>query len=182
VVKYVRQEEDDCSLPSGSPILSPVLANIFCIYSTAVKDRAIEEGSIDGNYLIVTCTLSLNTKEIPTHSLIDGGATSYVFMDQDFANHYNLPLFPVKSPRALEVIDAQKISSGNITDIAKAYLSIDEYHDRLPMFVTKLCHYPIVLGILWLKQHDIAIRFMSNLVTFSSQYCPAHSNHTVVTV
>jgi hypothetical protein len=164
--------------------LSPVLANIFYIYSTAVKARAIEEGSIDGNYLLVTYTLSLNTKEIPTHSLIYRGATRYVFMDQDFADHYNLPLYPLKTPHALEVIDRQKIFSGDIRDIAKGNtnLSIHEHHDMLPMFITKLDHYPIMVGILWLKQHDVAICFASNLITFGSQYCLAHSNNRVATV
>jgi hypothetical protein len=50
------------------------------------------------------------------------------------------------------------------------------------MFVTKLGHYPIVLGIPWLKQHDVAIRFALNLVTFGSQYCLAHCNDRAVTV
>jgi hypothetical protein len=50
------------------------------------------------------------------------------------------------------------------------------------MFVTKLGHYPIVLGIPWLKQYDVAIRFASNLVTFGSQYCLAHCNDQAVTV
>jgi hypothetical protein len=50
------------------------------------------------------------------------------------------------------------------------------------MFVTKLGHYPIVQGIPWLKQHDVAIRFASNLVTFSSQYCLAHCNDRAVTI
>jgi predicted aspartyl protease len=147
-----------------------------------VKDTAIEEGSMDGNHLIVMCTLSLNTKEIPTHALIDCGATGYVFIDQYFADHHKLPLWPLKIPRAVEVIDGRKISSGDITHIVEAYLSIHEHHERLPMFVTKLGHYPIMLGIPWLKQHDVAICFPSNLVTFGSQYCPAHCNNRGVMV
>jgi hypothetical protein len=117
--------------------LSPILANIFYICSTTAKDRAIEEGSIDRNYLIIIYTLSLNTKEISTHSLIDGRATSYAFMDQDFANYYNLPLCPLKIPYTLEVMNGQKLSLGDIMDIVKAYLSIDEYYNRLPIFVIK---------------------------------------------
>jgi hypothetical protein len=53
-----------------------------------VKDAAIKEGSIDGNYLIIMYTLSLNNKEIPTNILIDCGAIGYTFIDQDFANHH----------------------------------------------------------------------------------------------
>jgi hypothetical protein len=101
-----------------------MLANIFSISSTAVKDTAIEEGSMDGNHLIITCTLSLNTKEIPTHALIDCGAAGYAFIDQDFANCHKLPLCPLKTPHGLEVIDAWNIFSGNITHIVEAHLSI----------------------------------------------------------
>jgi predicted aspartyl protease len=136
---------------------------------------------MDGNHLVVMCTLSFDSKEIPTHALIDCGATGYPFIDQDFANHHHLPLRPLETPRALEVIDGRKISSGDITHIAEGYLSIQEHREKLPMFVTKLGHYPIVLGIPCLKQHDVAIRFASNLVTFGSQYCLAHCNDRAVT-
>jgi hypothetical protein len=50
------------------------------------------------------------------------------------------------------------------------------------MFVTKLGHYPLVLGIPWLKLHDVAIHFASNLITFGSQYCLAHCNDRAVTI
>jgi hypothetical protein len=50
------------------------------------------------------------------------------------------------------------------------------------MFVTKLGYYPIILGIPWLKQHDVAIRFASNLMTFGSQYCLAYCNDRAVMV
>jgi predicted aspartyl protease len=137
---------------------------------------------MDGNHLVVMCTISLDSKEISTHALIDCGATSYAFIDQDFANHHHLPLHPLKTPRTLEVIDGRKISSGDITHIAEGYLSIQEHREKLPMFVTKLGHYPIVLGIPWFQQHDVAIRFASNLVTFGSQYCLALCNDRAVTV
>jgi hypothetical protein len=159
-----------------------VLANIFSISSTAVKDIAIKEWSMDGNHLIVTYTLSLNSKEIPTYALIHCGAIGYAFIDQDFANPHQLPLHPLKTPCALEVINGWKISSGDITHIVKAQLSIHKHRERLPMFVTKLGHYPIILGIAWLKQHDVVIHFASNLVTFGSQYCLAHCNERAVTV
>jgi predicted aspartyl protease len=137
---------------------------------------------MDGNHLVVTCTLSLDSKEIPTHALIDCGATGYALIDQDFANHHHLPLHPLKTPHTLEVIDGRRISSGDITHIAEGYLSIQEHWEKLPMFVTKLGHYPIVLGIPWLKQHDLAIRFASNLVTSGSQYYLAHCNDRAVMV
>jgi hypothetical protein len=61
-------------------------------------------------------------------------------------------------------------------------LNIQGYREKLPMFITKLGHYPIVLGIPWLKQHDVVIRFASNLITFGSQYCLAHCVNWAITV
>jgi predicted aspartyl protease len=162
--------------------LKSVATNIFSISSSTVKDVAIKEGWIDGNHLIVMCTLSLDSKEIPTHALIDCGATSYAFIDQDFVNHHHLPLCLLKTPHALEVIDGWKISLGDITHIAEGYLSIQEHQEKLPIFITKLGHYPIFLGIPWLKQHAVAMCFASNLVTFGSQYCLAYCKNRAVTV
>jgi predicted aspartyl protease len=112
---------------------------------------------MDGKHLVVTCVLSHSDQEIQTYALIDCGATGYVFVDEDFARHHQLPLCPVKNPHTLEVIDGGQISSGDITHIAEVQLSIQEHREKLPMFVTKLGHYPIVQGIPWLKQHDVAI-------------------------
>jgi len=36
----------------------------------------------------------------------------------------------------------------------------------MPMFVTQLGSYPIILGILWLHLHDALIRFAANSLTF----------------
>jgi predicted aspartyl protease len=137
---------------------------------------------MDGKHLVITCFLSHSDQEIQTYALIDCGATGYAFVDEDLACHNQLPLRTLKNPRTLEVIDGHQISSRNITQIAEVQLSIQEYRERLPMFVTKLGHYTIVLGIPWLKQHNVAIRFASNVVTFGSQYCLAHCNNRAVTV
>jgi predicted aspartyl protease len=170
----VSQEEQDGSLPQESAVSSFVLAKILSISSTAIRDTAIEEGSMDGKYLVVTCDLSFNHKKIPTYSLIDCGVTGYVFIDQTFATHHKLPLHPLTTPKVLEVIDRRKISSGDITHLMEICLDIQGHREKLPIFVIKLECYRIMLGIPWLKQHSIVICFASNLVTFGSQHCLAH--------
>ena len=50
------------------------------------------------------------------------------------------------------------------------------------MFVTKLGHYPILLGIPWLELHNVAIQFSSRTLTFGSQYCALHCNRTPTVV
>jgi citrate lyase alpha subunit len=100
----VSREEQDGSLPGEPAVSSSVLEKILSISSTAVRDTAIEEGSMDGKHLVVTCDLSFNHKNIPTHALIDCGVTGYAFVDQTFAKHHKLPLHPLTTPRVLEVI------------------------------------------------------------------------------
>jgi predicted aspartyl protease len=82
-----------------------VLAKILSISSTAIRDAAIEEGSMDGKHLVMMCNLSYKNKKIATHALIDCGVTGYAFVDQAFATHHKLPLHPLTTPRVLEVID-----------------------------------------------------------------------------
>ena len=131
---------------------------------------------MEGRHLVVLCNLSFGNETIATHALIDCGATGIAFVDEDFARHHQLRLTPLQYPRSLEVIDGRPISSGDITHVANTHLSILEHQESLPMFVTKLGHYPIVLGIPWLERHDVAIRFSSRTLTFGSPYCTAHCN------
>ena len=147
-----------------------------------MSDKPIKEESLDGEHLIVTCNLSTSEDKIPTHSLLDCGATGLSFVDENFASHHHLPLQPLKEPRKLEVIDGRPIASGDITHITKVQLEIDQHVEEIPMFVTKLGHYPIVLGISWLSLHDLVIRFASNTITFDSTHCLHNCLTTPTTV
>jgi len=126
---------------------------------------------MEGKHVVITCTLTVNNQEIPTHALIDCGATGIAFMDHDFAHHQGIPLQELKEKKQVEVIEGRPIESGDITHIASAGMKIQDHREQLPMFITKLGHYPIVPRIPWLRLHDVAVRFASNTVTFGSQYC-----------
>ena len=141
----------------------------FGISRLSVSKVEVLEGSMEGKHLVITCSLTVNNQEIPTHALIDCGATGIAFMDQDFARHHQIPLQELKEKKQVEVIDGRPIESGDITHIAKVGMKIQEHREQLPMFITKLGHYPIVLGIPWLRRHDVAVRVASNTVTFGSQ-------------
>ena len=129
---------------------------------------------MEGEHLVVSCILSFNGQTIATHALIDSGATGIAFIDKDFARHHQLPHVPLSNYRSLEVIDGRPISSGDITHTTTVNLSINEHQEELPMFVTQLGHYPIILGIPWMDLRDINIQFHSRTVMFGSQYCSTH--------
>jgi len=137
---------------------------------------------MEGKHLVVLCKISFGNRTVATHALIDCGATGIAFIDEDFARHHQLPPTPLQYPRSLEVIDGRPISSGDITHVANTHLAILEHQETLLMFVTKLGHYPVVLGIPWLELHDVGIRFSSRTLTFGSQYCTSHCNRAPTVV
>jgi len=141
-----------------------------------MSSLSVSEIVKEGRHLVVLCKLSFGNKTIATHALIDCGATGIAFIDKDLARHHQLPLTPRQYPRSLEVIDGCPTSSGDITHHANTHLSIFKHYEILPMFVTKLGHYPVVLSILWVELHDVAIRFSYRALTFGSKYCTLHCN------
>jgi len=141
-------KKDGSSVDSKSFVLDAL--KCFGISRLSVSKVEVLEGSMEGKHLVITCTLTANNEEIPTHALIDRGATGIAFMDQDFVRHHQIPLQELREKQQVEVIDGRPIQSGDITHIAKVGMMIDDHKEQLPMFVMKLGYYPIALGIPWL--------------------------------
>jgi hypothetical protein len=138
----------------------------FGISRLSVSKVEVLEASMEGKHSVITCTLTVNNQEVPTHALIDCGATGIAFEHQDYAHHHQIPQRGLKEKRQVEVIDGRPIESGDISLIAKVGMKVQDHGEQLPMFVTKLGHYSIVLGIPWLELRDVAVRFPSNTVSF----------------
>ena len=89
--------------------------------------------------------------------MIDCGATSD-FMDINYAKINSIPLAKKLVPRKLEVVDGCPISSGAVThQTADLQLSTNSHHENISFDITKLGHYPVILGLPWLKKHNPAI-------------------------
>ena len=126
---------------------------------------------LDGHHLIIKCTIEDPPRRLDTHSLIDCGASGFAFIDKDFAQQHNFPLHSLRDPRRLEVIDGRPIDSGDITHVAKVGLDINGHREQVSAFVTKLGHYPLVLGIPWLRHHNPRIDWEKDTVDFVSPRC-----------
>jgi len=131
----------------------------------------VEEQDLDGNHLVLSCNLADGISKTPSYALIDCAATGYACVDEEFACHHHLPLYALKNPCNIEVIDGRPIESGQVTHLAKTTLTINGHTEAIVMFVTKLGHYPIVFGIPWLRRHDVSIKWSTNTVTFDSDFC-----------
>jgi predicted aspartyl protease len=132
---------------------------------------------MESKHLVVKCSLKIGDKVVDTHALIDCGATGIAFIDKDFVRHHQLEEKKLKESRELEVIDGRPIESGTITTMAKLKLGIRGHQKQLPALVTKLGHYPIVLGLPWLQLHDVTIKFQKKQIGFESNYCQQHCQH-----
>ena len=118
----------------------------------------MEDRELDGDHLVVACQLARDSSSaISLHALIDNGATGLAFMDEDFASCHQFPLIPLKKPRTLEVIDGRPIASGMITHLLHAKLQIRHHVEVTFFFITRIGHYLLVLGIPWLRHHDVNI-------------------------
>jgi len=73
---------------------------------------------MEGKHLMITCTLTVNDQEIPTHALIDCALMGIAFMHQDLTGHHQIPCQELKKKRHVEVICGRPIKSGDITHIA----------------------------------------------------------------
>ena len=115
---------------------------------------SLTEESLEGNHLVLSCTLSNGNNIINTYSIVDCGASGKAFIDLSFTQFHKIPLHPLTQPRTVTVVDGRVTSSGVITHFVCVPLVIDNHVETTDMFVTKLGHYPVILGIPWLRLHD----------------------------
>jgi len=87
-------KKDGSSVDDESFVLNAL--KCFGISHLSVSKVEVLEESMEGKYLVTTCTLTVNSQEISTHALIDCGAAGIAFMDQDFARHHQIPLEELK--------------------------------------------------------------------------------------
>ena len=110
---------------------------------------AAEESKLDGNHIVVKCSLRKHDLVIET-ALCDTSATGYAFIDENFARQQNLPKYELRALRPLNVIDWSPIASGDVTYMVKVFAKIRNPEEELPAFITTLGHYKLLLGISWM--------------------------------
>lgn len=121
-------------------------------------------------HIILPAILEINGKKLPTFALLDSGATSS-FINQTLVTENNLPSIKKKEPRILEVIDGRPISSGNVThETPPVLLTIGAHSETLVLDVVQLGHYPVILGVPWLKKHNPHIYWSLHQLHFNA--CP----------
>ena len=127
--------------------------------------------------MILPVTLTQREKELSSYAMLDTGAEGKRFIDKEWAEDQGLALLPLRKPIRLETFDGQEAESGPITHYVQMHMRINDHQEKRASFlVTQLAHYPVVLGLPWLKIHDPRIGFAEHTVLFDSKYCQEHCN------
>jgi hypothetical protein len=142
-----------------------------------VNGIPVEEENQRSNLMILPAILENQEGKISTYAMVDTGAEGKGFIDEEWALDHCLKLCPLQRSIALEVFDGREAESGRVTHYVEMSLRIhDHYQARMRFYVTRLAHYPIVLGMPWLKEHDPFTRYAANTIMFNSEYCYNHCN------
>ena len=102
--------------------------------SLSLQSEVLEEELLGGSHVVISGELNDGTSPLPTHALVDSGATGYAFADELYVRDHNLPLFKLKQPRRLEVIDGRPVESGDITHLTNVTL-----YSSPNLAITPLC-------------------------------------------
>jgi hypothetical protein len=151
-------------IPTKSQI-SPQNYPIHRISSSSLTHHNPEE------HIILACLIFSELFHLTSYAMTDSGATQ-LFIDIDFAKSNNIPLVLKAIPFTLEVVDGRPISSGDVIfETMPIQLQIGQHTESIVLNATRLGHYPIILGIPWLKLHDPLIVWSKHQLSFVSEYC-----------
>ncbi|KAK9652865.1 hypothetical protein HCH54_010281 [Aspergillus fumigatus] len=129
--------------------------------------------------MILPVTLEKEEKKIklPTYALLDTGAEGRGFIDKGWAEDQKLEPIPLEDPITLHTFDGREPENGKITHYVQMDMRIEDHFEKDARFyIVQLAHYPVVLGIPWMKVHDPLIRFAAHSITFDSDYCRKYCN------
>ena len=110
----------------------------------------IEEGVMNSDHFVLSIILSTFYNSVHIYALINNRASVIVFIDVDFAKLHHLELHSLKHQYKLNVVDEHSIDSGTVTHHTVSTMRMSNHSEDISMFVTKLGHYSVILGIKWL--------------------------------
>ena len=139
-----------------------------------ISAYSLMKESLKGNHLILSCTLFNDNDTINSYSMIDCDASEKAFIDFFFVQFHKIPLLLLHQPCTVTVVNGCVISSEVITHFVRVSLVIDNHIEITDMFIIKLSHYLVILGIPWLQSHDPHIYWKVNTLTFNSSHCLSH--------
>ena len=131
---------------------------------------------VSTDHIVLPCKIASKIL-FNTIAIVDCGATA-LFINFSFAQLHGLEFSQLQHPQDLTVADGRTVSSRAITHTVRIFFTLETHVETFELFVTTLSQYPVVLGLSWLRKHDLRICFSKNTVTFDSKRCLDHCINT----
>src|SRR5208282_3153932 len=88
-------------------------------------------------------------------------------MDHSFALKHAFPVIKLSHPIPVEVVDGQLISSGPILfENSPIPMFIGKHNKLLSFYIIYSPHYPVILGLSWLRLHNPYINWHTETIIF----------------
>jgi hypothetical protein len=109
--------------------------------------------------------------------MIDSGATGVGFIDRLFAQQHDLNL--KRLPRHIDLFgfNGTRIITGRITHVVPLELEYEGHKEKISLFVTTLGKHPIILGLPWMRKHEVVFDWVNRKLRFTAQRCENHQEH-----
>ncbi|KAK9395825.1 PEG10: Retrotransposon-derived protein PEG10 [Crotalus adamanteus] len=93
-------------------------------------------------------------------------------MDLAFAPQWSIPQQQLLPPVLVEMIDGQPLCSSSVVAATRPlYMRIGPHVEEAMFYVATVSHFPVVLGLEWLRAHDLHIICSSGAVQFPGKKC-----------
>ena len=121
---------------------------------------------------VLKSTIISDGREKTTYAMADSGCEGTAFIDYDFAKEQGLPFLKLRRPFRLYGYDKEETNSYVVRYYTRCEFRARDHVERDAYFyITPLAHYPIILGIPWLRKHDPKTSWKDWTFTFDSDYC-----------
>lgn len=103
--------------------------------------------------------------------MIDSGATGLGFIDKTYAHENILRMTRLEKYIDLYGFDGSQITSGRITHAVQVHLKHKEHKEDVILYVTTLGKHLIILGLPWMKKHEVVLDWKTQKVLFTAETC-----------
>lgn len=124
-------------------------------------------------HLTTPVTLSFDNTTISTHAMGDHGSQANI-IDYTYALAFGIPMIEREVPIGIQGFDGQLATRPLKYYTHVIELQVGEHRELIEFNVGDITIQPVLLGIPWIRTHDVIASLRSNTLAFPSKYCATH--------
>lgn len=124
------------------------------------------------SHILISLILQWDQSQLTIEAMLDSGASGN-FIDLQIVMKNKIPTCYKTRPQVVNVIDGSPLHTGPITQetIPLLAVSAGNHIEHIVFDLIPSPHFPVILGLPWLRQHQPEINWERLAVSFSSPYC-----------